>query len=97
MNSLMTKNDVTKFLGLKTTQATDKLLKKLGVPRVDFSTVGSKGIRYRKIDIEEAIEKMEVKQGTLKKSVKPKKCPSVFFDLPVNEQFLFLTTNLSRQ
>ena len=61
MQGLLTKEDVRQFFGLKTIESTEKLLHSLGVPKMDFSLIGGKGIRYRKTDLEEALAKIEVK------------------------------------
>lgn len=73
MEGLLTKEDVKVFLGLKTIEATDKMLKRLNVPKVNFSLVGGKGIRYRRSDIEEAVSKMEIHQHSSSTRRKPRR------------------------
>lgn len=97
MQGLLTKEDVRQFFGLKTIEATEKLLHRLGVPRMDFSIIGGKGIRYRKSDLEEALAKIEVKSQTARKPRKPKRPRTDIFDLPIKEQMAILTAGGPRQ
>jgi len=90
MQGLLTKEDARQFLGLKTIEATEKLLHRLGVPRMDFSILGGKGIRYRKTDLQDALEKIEVKPRVAKS--RPRHSRTDLFDLPIKEQASILTT-----
>ncbi len=90
MNALLTIQQAADYLSLKTPEAAEKALRRLGVPKYDLSIVGSKGIRYRRADIEDALSKIEVKPKGAKPR-KPKRPPTDIFDLPVNEAAAILT------
>jgi hypothetical protein len=97
MTNLLTKKDAMAFFGLATEGAAEKLLHRLGVPRIDFSLIGGKGIRYRKSDLEEALAKITVETKSSPKKKKPKQPPSDLWDLPVKEQMAILTAAGVRQ
>jgi hypothetical protein len=83
MQALLTKEDVRQFFGLNTIEATEKLLQRLGVPKMNFAIIGGKGVRYRRPDIEEALAKIEVKSRTVSRQRKQKQAQTDLFDLPV--------------
>jgi len=91
MQGLLTKKDAMQFFGLATEEAAEKLLRRLGVPRIDFSIIGGKGIRYRKSDLEQALEKITAGPKGAKKTKKPRQAASDLFDLPIKEQVALLT------
>ena len=91
MNALVTKDQAAEYLGLKTPEAAEKLLARLGVRKVDFSIIGGKGIRYRKAEIVEALAKIEVNPNPPRKVRKPKPPSTDLFDLPIKEQMALLT------
>jgi len=91
MQGLLTKKDAMQFFGLATEGAAEKLLHRLGVPRIDFSIIGGKGIRYRKSDLEEALEKITAGPKSTQKKQKPRRPTSDLFDLPIKEQMALLT------
>ena len=98
MNALITKEQAATYLGLKTPEAAVKLLTRLGVPKINFAIIGGKGIRYRRTDLEEALEKIEVQSSAAKKPRKLKRPAPDIFDLPIKEQMtFFLTENGPRQ
>ena len=94
---LLTKEDARQFFGLKTIEATERLLQRLGVPKMNFAIIGGKGIRYRKTDIDEALEKIEMKPKSARRPRKPKPPQTDIFDLPVKEQIAILTAGGSPQ
>ena len=96
MQALLTKEDARQFFGLKTIEATEKLLQRLGVPKMNFAIIGGKGVRYRRMDIEEALAKIEVNHSKKTKILK-KKITHNFLDLPIKEQFAILTANSTPQ
>jgi hypothetical protein len=97
MQALFTKEDARKFFGLKTIEATERLLQRLGVPKMNFSIIGGKGIRYRKTDIEEALAQIEMRPKAARRGRKPKPQHTDIFDLPVKEQIAILTAGGSPQ
>jgi len=97
MQALLTKEDVRQVFGLKTIEATEKLLQRLGVPKINFSIIGGKGIRYRNTDIEEALAKIETKPKAARKPRKQKPPSTDLFDLPIKEQIAILTAGGSPQ
>ena len=92
MQLLMTKEQAAEYLVLKTPDAVEKLLKRLGVPRIDFSLVGSNGIRYRRSDIDAALSKIEVNPNPQRKVTKKKKPTECIFDRPIKEQMAYFTS-----
>ncbi len=94
--SLITKEQAATYLELKTPEAAAKMLSRLGVPRVDYSLAGGKGVRYRRSDIDEALAKITVSDSSQKKR-KSKKPATDVFDLPVKEQLALLTAHGIRQ
>lgn len=97
MDGLLNKEEVMQFFGLKTVEATERMLKRLGVPKVNYSLAGGKGIRYRKSDLQEAVSKMEVVPKPSQKPRMRRKVHSVLFDMPINDQFKLLTASGPRQ
>lgn len=90
MSDLVTKEEAAEFLRLKTPEAAEKLLARLGVRKIDFSIIGGKGVRYRRMDIDEALMRLEVKPAPTPKK-KRRRPPQDIFDLPIKEQVALLT------
>lgn len=90
MQGLLTKAQAAEFLGLKTPEAAEKLLARLGVRKIDFSIMGGKGVRYRRTDINEALARLEVDPAPRPKK-KRRTPPADLFDLPIKEQVALLT------
>lgn len=97
MNALITKEQAAEYLSLKTPEAAEKLLARLGVCKIDFSLMGGKGIRYRRADIDEALEKITIDQQKTKKLKRPRRPVTDIFDLPIKEQMAILTARSVRQ
>lgn len=91
MQALLTKEQAAEYLGLKTPEAAEKLLARLGVRKIDFSLMGGKGVRYRRADIDEALVRLEVDPNPAPKKKKRAKPLTDIFDLPVKEQVALLT------
>lgn len=89
MQSLLTKEQAAEYLVIKTPEAAEKLLTRLGVPKLDFSIIGGKGIRYRLADIEQALARVEVRPAPKRRRHR-KPAPDIF-DLPIKEQVAILT------
>jgi hypothetical protein len=85
------------MLALKTPEAAEKLLARLGVHKIDYSLIGSKGVRYRKTDIEEALAAIEVDPTPPAKKKRPAKPRPGFFDLSIKEQMALLTADTLAQ
>jgi hypothetical protein len=93
MNALITREEAAIFLRLKTPEAAEKLLARLGVQKINYAIIGSKGVRYRTAEIEEALDKISV-ESNKKSKLRIKKRPRTdVFDLPVKEQVALLTAN----
>ena len=92
MGALITKAQAAEYLGLKTPEAADKLLTRLGVRKINFALIGSKGVRYRRSEIDEALTTVEVghTEVSQKKKAKKKTIPD-FCTLSIKEQRAFLT------
>ncbi|WP_297894752.1 hypothetical protein [uncultured Desulfovibrio sp.] len=97
MQYLLTKEDARQFFGFKTIEATEKMLQRLHVPKVDFSIVGGKGIRYRRSDLEEALSKIEVRPKSSGRISKRRRPRTDIFDLSVNEQLAILSAEKTQQ
>ena len=98
MNALITKAQAAEYLGLKTPEAADKLLARLGVRKINFALIGSKGVRYRKAEIDEALAFVEVSSAPPYQKKKPATKQLLgFADLTVKEQFAFLTAISPKQ
>ncbi|SBW05518.1 hypothetical protein KL86DPRO_20501 [uncultured delta proteobacterium] len=95
MQSLLTKEQVAEYLAIKTPEAAEKLLSRLGVPKLDFSIIGGKGIRYRLADIEQALARVEVRPAPARRHRRRKPAPNIF-DLPIKEQVAILTGKASK-
>ncbi len=91
MQNLLTKEDARLFFGLDTKEATEKLLRRLGVPRINFALVGGKGVRYRRSDLEDALGKITVDPQQSSKPRKARRPAADVFDLPVKEAVAVLT------
>ena len=87
----MTKEQVSEYLGLKTPEAAERLMARLGVRKIDFSLMGGKGIRYRRAEIDEALVQIEVDPNPAPKKKRRAKPLTDLFDLPVKEQVALLT------
>lgn len=96
MTSLLTKDQARVYLCLETVEAAEKLLCRLGVPKIDYSLAGSKGIRYRACDIEEALSKIEISSAP-QRSKRPRRPRTDLFDLPITEQVALLTVSGHKQ
>lgn len=90
MQALVTKEEAAELLRLKTPEAAEKLLARLGVRKIDFSIIGGKGVRYRRTDIDEALARLEV-DPTPRPKKKRRTPPTDLFDLPIKEQVALLT------
>lgn len=97
MQCLLTKEDARLFLGLKTIEATEKMLQRLRVPRMDFSIIGGKGIRYRRSDLEEALSRIEVRPKSSNRVPKKRRQRTDLFDLSVKEQLAILSADRPQQ
>ena len=91
MQALVTKEQAAEYLGLKTPEAAEKLLARLGVRKIDFSLLGGKGIRYRRADIDEALVRIEIDPNPAPKKKRHAKPRTDLFDLPIKEQVALLT------
>ncbi|MDR2893045.1 MAG: hypothetical protein LBV80_08180 [Deltaproteobacteria bacterium] len=89
--SLINKEQAAEYLGLKTAEAAEKRLARLGVKKYDFGLVGGKGIRYRLADIDDALSRIVIDPTPPAKKKKPKKHEQNFFTLSVKEQKALLT------
>lgn len=96
MQSLITKEQAAAYLGLKTPEAAEKLLARLGVPVYNFGIVGSKGVRYRLSDMEESLERVKVEVGQPKRK-KARKVHADLFSLPIKDQVRLLTSSSPAQ
>ena len=91
MQALVTKDQAAEYLGLKTPEAAEKLLARLGVRKIDFSIMGGKGVRYRRADIDEALVRMEIDPNPAPKKKRQARQRTDLFDLPIKEQVALLT------
>ena len=91
MKALVTKEQAAEYLGLKTPEAAEKLLARLGVRKIDFSIMGGKGVRYRRADIDEALVRMEIDPNPAPKKKRHVNQRTNIFDLPIKEQIALLT------
>ena len=91
MQALVTKEQAAEYLGLKTPEAAEKLLARLGVRKIDFSIMGGKGVRYRRADIDEALVRMEIDPNPSPKKKRQARPRTDLFDLPIKEQVALLT------
>ena len=91
MQALVTKDQAAEYLGLKTPEAAEKLLARLGVRKIDFSIMGGKGVRYRRADIDEALVRMEIDPNPAPKKKRQTRPRTDLFDLPIKEQVALLT------
>ena len=87
MQYLLTKEDARQFFGFKTIEATEKMLQRLHVPKVDFSIVGGK----------EALSKIEIRPKSSGRVSKRRRPRTDIFDLSVNEQLAILSAEKTQQ
>ena len=92
MTALVTKEQAAEYLGLKP-KAAERLLESLGVRKINFAIMGGKGIRYRRIDIDEALEQITTEKQEKPKAKRPKKRDAEVFSLSIKEQMVFFLTN----
>lgn len=97
MQSLITKEQAATYLGLKTPEAAEKLLARLGVSKINYALIGGKGVRYRKSDVDVALSAIEISPQKPSKKSHHKKIQTNFFDLSVSEQMALLTTSTPAQ
>lgn len=98
MRALLTKRDAADYLRFSTVEAAERFLESLGVPRLNRGLAGSKGILYRRSDIDIALDKLEMQEASPKKKTVKRKIVTDIFDMPLNEAAdIILTQNTPRQ
>jgi hypothetical protein len=96
MDTLLTIKEAAAFLGL-TQKAAEKLLHSLGVRKINFALAGGKGIRYRRADIEKALEKITIERRAPKSRPRCRRNSPTLLDLPVKEAMKLLTVEGAKQ
>ena len=89
--ALVSKEQAAEYIGMKTPEAAEKRLARLGVKKYDFGLIGGKGIRYRLTDIDEALARIAVDPNPAPKKKRPKAPALDIFDLPIKEAVALLT------